>query len=141
MPRLEGRGRHLNLYGRLTDVLDTDQRFAAAALAYREAVDELAGIYSLRLQRALDSVYAVQRRTVRRRPRRVGAERTAYGSFRASTPGTWRRRPAPGRALGRPPRPSDSEPMQRHRAEVAEAIGQAARWRSPAATSACCCAA
>ncbi len=62
---LEGRGRHLNLYGRLVDVLDSDERFAAAALAHRDAVDELAGIYSLRLQRALDSVYTVQRRTVR----------------------------------------------------------------------------
>ena len=62
---MEGRGRHLHLYGRLTDVLDSDRRFAAAALAHRDAVDELAGIYSLRLQRALDSVYAVQRRTVR----------------------------------------------------------------------------
>ena len=56
---LEGRGRHLHLYGRLTDVLDSDQRFAEAALAHRDAVDELAGIYSLRLQRALDSVYTV----------------------------------------------------------------------------------
>ena len=48
---LDGRGQHLYLYGRLADVLDSDRRFAAAALAHRDAVDELAGIYSLRLQR------------------------------------------------------------------------------------------
>src|SRR6478735_8062550 len=62
---LEGRGWHLRLYDRLNDVLEVDRRFAEAALAHRDAVDDLAGIYSLRLQRALESVYAVQRRTIR----------------------------------------------------------------------------
>ena len=60
-----------SLYRRLTDVLDSDPQFAEAALAHRDAVDELAGIYSLRLQRALDSVYTVQRRRVRDRHRRA----------------------------------------------------------------------
>ena len=50
-------------------VLDDDPRFRAAALANREAMDELSGLYSVRLQRALDSVYAVQRRVVRERLR------------------------------------------------------------------------
>ena len=121
---LEGRGRHLNLYGRLADVLDSDQRFAAAALAYRDAVDELAGIYSLRLQRALDSVYTVQRRTVRTDLAALAladgvrvvqsidqwyldAVDQLHGEFWAAAP------------------PEESEPIQRHRAEVAEAIGQA----------------
>ena len=121
---LEGRGRHLNLYGRLTDVLDSDQRFAEAALAHRDAVDELAGIYSLRLQRALDSVYTVQRRPVRTDVATsaeadgvravqgidkwyLDAIDQLHGEFRAAAP------------------PQESEPIQRHRAEVAEAVGHA----------------
>ena len=66
---LEGRGRHLNLYGRLVDVLDSDPRFAGAALAYRDAVDELAGIYSFRLQRALRLGSACGRRSAEFRVR------------------------------------------------------------------------
>jgi hypothetical protein len=121
---LEGRGRHLRLYSRLTDVLDSDRRFAEAALAHRDAVDELAGIYSLRLQRALDSVYAVQRRTVRtdlaawaladgvgvvQRIDRwyLDAVDQLHAELQAAAP------------------PEESEPIQRHRAEVAEAVRQA----------------
>ena len=121
---LDGRGRHLHLYGRLADVLDSDRRFAAAALAHGDAVDELAGIYSLRLQRALDSVYTVQRRTVRTDLAALAladgvrvvqiidqwyldAVYQLHGEFQAAAP------------------PEESEPIQRHRAEVAEAIGQA----------------
>ena len=48
---LEGRGRHLYLYGRLHDVLDSDHSFATAALAHRDATDELARVYSIRQQR------------------------------------------------------------------------------------------
>ena len=59
---MEGRSRNLHLYGRLSDVLVSDEHFATEALAHRDAMDELAGLYSLRLQRALDSVYAVARR-------------------------------------------------------------------------------
>ena len=122
---LGGRGRHLNLYGRLSDVLETDRRFAEAALAHRDAVDELAGIYSARLHSALESVYSVQRR--RHRPDlaeaaladgvRVvrGIDRwyletldQLYGELQAAAP------------------PEDSEPISRHRAEVAEALRQAA---------------
>jgi hypothetical protein len=60
-----GRSRNLLLYERLTDVLETDEHFATEALAHRDAMDELAGLYSLRLQRALDSVYTVARRPAR----------------------------------------------------------------------------
>jgi hypothetical protein len=62
---MDGRSRNLGLYGRLSDVLTHDEHFAAQALAHRDAMDELAGIYSLRLQRALDTVYAVGRRPAR----------------------------------------------------------------------------
>ena len=120
---LGGRSRNLGLFGRLTDVLDTDARFAAAALALRERSTSCR-LYSLRLQRTLDSVYAVQRRTVR--DDIAGA---ALGGRGASGPG--------GRRLvsrtvdqlygelemASPV--SESEPVQRHRAEVAEVLGSA----------------
>ena len=121
---LGGRSHNLGLFGRLTDVLDTDARFASAALAHRDAMDELAGIYSLRLQRTLDSVYAVQRRTVRddiAEPlSRTGCERSGrvdawhletvdqlHGELEMASP------------------VAESEPVQRHRAEVAEVLGSA----------------
>ena len=62
---MEGRSRNLHLYARLSDVLVSDEHFATEALAHRDAMDELAGLYSLRLQRALDSVYAIARRPAR----------------------------------------------------------------------------
>ena len=59
---LEGRSRNLRLFGRMMDVLERDPEVAAAALALRDAVDDLFGAYSVRLHHALDSVYAVRRR-------------------------------------------------------------------------------
>ncbi len=121
---LEGRGRHLNLYARLGDVLDSDQRFAGAALAYRDAVDELAEIYSFRLQRALDSVYTVQRRTVRPD---LAALALADGVRVVQSIDQWYLDAVDqlrGEFWSAAP-PEQSEPLQRHRAEVAEAIGQA----------------
>ena len=121
---LEGRGRHLNLYARLGDMLDSDQRFAAAALAFRDAVDELAEIYSFRLQWALDSVYTVQRRTVRPD---LAALALADGVRVVQSIDQWYLDAFDqlrGEFWSAAP-PEQSEPLQRHRAEVAEAIGQA----------------
>jgi len=59
---LGGHTRHLRLYHRTLDVIAKDDRFAAAALAFRDSHDELLSWYRLRLQNALDGVYAVQRR-------------------------------------------------------------------------------
>jgi len=121
---LEGRSRHLHLYGRLSEVLEADQRFAEAALTHRDAVDELAGIYSLRLQRALDSVYAVQRRVVRTD---LAAAALADGVRVVQSIDRWyletldqTHGELSATADGRP-----SESIQRHRSEVAEAIEQA----------------
>jgi hypothetical protein len=121
---LEGRGRHLNLYGRLNDVLDTDLPFASAATAHRDAVDELAGIYSRRLQRALDSVYAVERRSVRAD---LAASALADGVRVVQSIDEWYLDAVEqlrGELWAAAP-PEESEPIQRHRAEVAEAVGQA----------------
>lgn len=60
-----GRSHNLTLYARLADVLTKDRAVAAAALAHRDAMDELAGLYSLRLQRALESLYQLRRRAGR----------------------------------------------------------------------------
>ena len=120
-----GRSRNLRLYERLTDVLETDEHFAEQALSHRDAMDELAGIYSLRLQRALESVYAVARRPARhdiadsafadavRDVRDIDAWylRTVdqlYGELDAKAP------------------PAESEPVRRHREEVAEVLREAA---------------
>lgn len=121
---LEGRGRHLRLYGRLTDVLDSDRRFAEAALAHRDAVNELAGIYSLRLQRALDSVYAAQRRPVRSD---IATSAEADGVRVVQSIDQWYLdavNQLHGELQVAAP-PEESEPIQRHRAEVAQAVGQA----------------
>ncbi len=59
---MDGRTQNLRLFGRMMDVLERDPAVAAAALALRDAVDDLAGAYSVRLHHALDAVYAVRRR-------------------------------------------------------------------------------
>lgn len=57
------RSRNLRLYHRMFDVLGKDERFASAALAFRDRHDELLSFYRLRLESAMGGVYAVQRRT------------------------------------------------------------------------------
>lgn len=59
---LDDRSQNLRLFGRMMDVLERDPAVAAAALALRDAVDDLAGTYSVRLHHGLDAVYAVRRR-------------------------------------------------------------------------------
>jgi hypothetical protein len=59
---LEGRSRNLRLYERMLRVLEGDEAVAASILELRDAVDDLAGAYSSRLQFALDAAYAVRRR-------------------------------------------------------------------------------
>jgi hypothetical protein len=60
---LGGNTRHLRLYHRTFDVIGKDPAFASAALTFRDRHDALLSLYRLRLQNALDGVYAVQRRT------------------------------------------------------------------------------
>ena len=62
---LDGRSRNLHLFTRLGHVVRHDPRFAEAAGAYNRAVDEASELYALRLQHALDAVYATSRRSVR----------------------------------------------------------------------------
>lgn len=62
---LDGRSRNLRLLSRMTKVIERDPAVGVAALALRDAVDDLAGLYAVRLHYALDAVYAVRRRSGR----------------------------------------------------------------------------
>ncbi|MEO6510711.1 MAG: Type 1 glutamine amidotransferase-like domain-containing protein, partial [Nocardioides sp.] len=120
-----GRSRNLRLYERLSDVLETDAHFAEHALAHRDAVDELAGIYSLRLQRALDSVYAVARR-----PARQDIADSAFGDAVRDVRDidSWYLRTVDqlyGELEAVAP-PVGSESVRRHRDEVADVLRDAA---------------
>jgi hypothetical protein len=59
---LDGQVVNLSLYGRWLDVQERDPEYAAAALALDATVAELAELYLLRLDYALQAVYAVQHR-------------------------------------------------------------------------------
>jgi hypothetical protein len=120
-----GRSRNLGLYRRLTDVLESDDHFAEQALAHRDAMDELAGIYSVRLQRALESVYAVARRPAR--------PDIADSAFADAVRGVrdidaWYLRSVDQLygELESAAAPESSESISRHRAEVAEVLRDAA---------------
>lgn len=76
---LEGRANHLRLYHRTFDVIAKDEVFAAAALAFRDNHDSLLALYRLRLQHAMDGVYAVVRRT-REGQLRAGGAHATYGA-------------------------------------------------------------
>ncbi len=60
---LDGRGVNLKLHHRMLDVLGKDEQVAAAALAFRDRMDELRAFYGIRLQAAIDAVQAVAHRT------------------------------------------------------------------------------
>ncbi|KRC92879.1 hypothetical protein ASE25_06195 [Terrabacter sp. Root85] len=100
---LDGRGVNLRLHHRMMDVLAKDQHFAAAAVAFRDRMDELRAFYGIRLQAAIDAVHAVAHRTsihavgpiaeesameaVREVDRWYAAElEELYGSVRATAP-------------------------------------------------------
>ncbi|WP_344951397.1 hypothetical protein [Terrabacter ginsenosidimutans] len=60
---LDGRGVNLRLHHRMLDVLVKDEQIAAAALVFRDRMDELRAFYGIRLQAAIDAVQAVSHRT------------------------------------------------------------------------------
>ena len=77
---LGGDTRHLRLYHRSLDVIAKDAEFGSAALAFRDRHDALLSLYRLRLQNAMDGVYAVQRRT-REGDGRAREEHPAYAAL------------------------------------------------------------
>ena len=60
---LGGRGVNLELYRRWLDVQERDPEYAAAERGLQGVLGELADLYLLRLDYALQAVYALQRRT------------------------------------------------------------------------------
>ena len=60
---LGGEASGLGLYGRWLDVQERDPEYAAAARGLSDVLAELADLYLLRLDYALQAVYALQRRT------------------------------------------------------------------------------
>jgi hypothetical protein len=60
---LGGHAVNLRLHHRMFDVVDKDERFRAAALAFRDRHDELRAFYGIRVQAAMDAVEAVLHRT------------------------------------------------------------------------------
>jgi hypothetical protein len=76
---LGGDTRHLRLYHRTLDVLAKDATFAKAAMTFRDSHDALMSLYRLRLEHAMDGVYAVQRR--------LGGAGAAAARLEAGTPG------------------------------------------------------
>lgn len=59
---LDGRSLNLSLYGRWLDVIEHDPDYATAERRYRNQLDELQAAYALRLDHAMQGLYAVQRR-------------------------------------------------------------------------------
>ncbi len=70
---MDGRARNLRLYARMMEVIERDPDVAGTVLALRDAIDDLAGAYGVRLHHALDAVYAM-----RRRPGRPDVVEAAY---------------------------------------------------------------
>lgn len=60
---LDGQAVNLELYRRWLDVQERDPEYAAASRALADVLAELADLYLLRLDYALQAVYALQRRT------------------------------------------------------------------------------
>jgi hypothetical protein len=60
--QLDGRAVNLGLYGRWLDVQDRDPEFSAADRRLRQVLEEMQALYLLRLDHALQAVYAVQHR-------------------------------------------------------------------------------
>jgi hypothetical protein len=58
---LDGRGRNLALYRRWSEVLDADPEYATAERTMRDEIEELQGLYEVRLDHAVRAIEAVQR--------------------------------------------------------------------------------
>ena len=138
---MEGRSRNLQLYRRLTEVIETDDHFAAQALAHRDAMDELAGIYSVRLQRALESVYVVARRPARQDIADSAFDDAVRGVRDIDAWYLARRRPAVRRARGRLAARRQRADLAQPRARSPTCSATPRCWPSRAGTSASCCAA
>lgn len=121
---LDGRLVNLRLHARMMSLLARDSPFTTAALAYRDAVDELSALYSVRLHHGLEAVYAVHRSTAR--PDAVAAA-SAEAIRLVQEVDRWYVRSLDQLAgeLAVARTVEDSGALQQHRAEVAEILSRA----------------
>jgi len=117
---LGGQAVNLELYRRWLDVQERDPEYALAERALQGVLGELADLYLLRLDYALQAVYALQRRTAGSAlAEAVAAVRSLDASHLAHV------NEARGEFFGRL-RPHDRPVIAVHRAEVAGFLDQAA---------------
>jgi hypothetical protein len=118
---LGGRGVGLGLYRRWLDVQERDPQYAAAERALQAVLGELADLYLLRLDYALQAVYALQHRAAPAAP--VAEAIAAVRSLDASHHDHLNE--VRGEFFGRL-RPHDRPVIASHRAAVAELLDSAA---------------
>jgi len=122
---LGGRDINLRLYERWLDVQDRDTSFAAAERRLAELLMELQDTYLLRLDYALQAVYALQRRNGQDQLR-VAAAAEAIETIRDLDAAHLRRTSELRGEFYQELRPHDRPVIAEHRAEVAAALGGAA---------------
>ena len=117
---LGGRSVGLELYRRWLDVQERDPEYAAASRALADVLAELADLYLLRLDYALQAVYALQRRTSG-----SALDEAVAGVQSLDAAHLARANEVRGEFFDRL-RPHDRPVIALHRAEVADLLGSAA---------------
>jgi hypothetical protein len=117
---LGGRGAGLELYRRWLDVQERDPEYALASRALADVLAELADLYLLRLDYALQAVYALQRRTSG-----SALDEAVAGVQLLDAEHLEHVNEVRGEFFGRL-RPHDRPVIALHRAEVADLLGSAA---------------
>ena len=121
---LGSRDVNLQLYQRWRDVQERDAEFAIAERRLAEVLDELQALYLLRLDRELQAVYAIQRRTGAERLRaEVLAE--SIGAVRNLDEAHLQRVSETRLEFYQSLRPHDRPVIASHRAEVDHLLGDA----------------
>ena len=121
---MDGRVVNLRLHERMMSLLAEDSPFTSAAITLRDAMDDLAGVYSTRLHHGLEGVYAVHRSTARPD---IVASALAEAVRLVQEVDRWYLR-AVGQLYGELEATralEESDALQRHRAEVAEILSGA----------------
>jgi hypothetical protein len=122
---LGSRDVNLRLYRRWLDVQERDPQFAAGERQLAGVLEELQEMYLLRLDHALQAVYAVQRRSGPQ-PLRAGVLSEAVGAVRELDAAHLRRVGAVRAEFYQGLRPHDRPVIAGHRAEVAGLLAGAA---------------
>jgi hypothetical protein len=124
---LGSRDVNLGLHARWLDVQDRDPEYAASERALREVLAQLQDVYLLRLDYALQAVYAVQRRDPGGWDDRLrgGALAEAIAAVRELDAAHYRHLNAARGEFFERLRPHDRPVIAEHRAEVAGALGNA----------------